>query len=142
MYPIENLVPHSASMLLLDKVLDYGDDWLKAQVEIRKDSMFCENDCVPALVGIEYMAQTIAAFAGKNDKLINKKPSIGLLLGTRKYDSTVDNFPIGTILDIHVEQMYIDNSGLGVFKCKIEAENILVKANINVYHSQDVTSLI
>ena len=38
--------------------------------------------------------------------------------------------------------MYIDDSGLGVFKCKIEAENILVEANINVYHPQDITSLI
>ncbi|MBL4659640.1 MAG: hypothetical protein JKY19_04740, partial [Alcanivoracaceae bacterium] len=111
MYPVEDLVPHSGSMLLLDRVLEYGDDWLKAQVEIRKDSMFCENDSVAALVGIEYMAQTIAAFAGKNDKLINKIPSIGLLLGTRKYDSTVDNFPIGTVLDIHVQEMYIDDSG-------------------------------
>ena len=142
MYAVENLVPHSGSMLLLDRVLEYGDDWLKAQVEIKQDSMFCENDSVAALVGIEYMAQAIAAFAGKNDKLINKKPSIGLLLGTRKYDSTVDNFPIGTVLNIHVQQMYIDDSGLGVFKCKIEAENILVEANINVYHPQDITSLL
>ena len=72
MYSVEDLVPHSGSMLLLDRVLEYGDDWLKAQITIRKDSMFCDNDSVAALVGIEYMAQTIAAFAGKNDKLINK----------------------------------------------------------------------
>ena len=142
MFPMKDLVPHSGEMLLVDKCLDFGDSWLIAQVTIREGCLFCENGKVPALVGIEFMAQTIAAFAGKNDKIANKKPSIGLLLGTRKFESTVDHFVVGAVLKIHVEQLYKDDSRLGVFKCKITADNILVEANLSVYHPDDISLLI
>lgn len=146
MFPINELVPHSGEMLLIDKVVDFGDSWLQSQVTIREDCLFCENSKVPALVGIEFMAQTIAAFAGNQDKTNNKNPSIGLLLGTRLYESTVDHFVLGSVLNIHVEQLYIDDSSLGVFKCKIAAVNqldsVLIKANLNVYHPDDISQLI
>lgn len=145
MYSVSELVPHSGKMLLIDKVLDFGEEWLIAQIIIKKDSMFCENGSVPALVGIEYMAQSIAAFAGKNDKLEEKNPTIGLLLGSRKYVSNVEEFPIGITLIIHVEQIYFENGGLGVFKCKIESEQheeVLIEANINVFHPEDISTLI
>jgi len=142
MYDISQVVPHSGKMLLIDKVIDYEDDWLISQVTIKEDSMFCHNGSVPALVGIEYMAQSVAAFAGKNDKINNKEVSIGLLLGTRKYVSSVSEFPVGSILKIHVQQIYFENLGLGVFKCKIEGKNIFVEANINVYHPKDLSNLI
>jgi len=142
MYDVSQVVPHSGKMLLIDKVIDYKDDWLVSQITIKEDSMFCNNGSVPALVGIEYMAQSVAAFAGKNDKLNNKEVSIGLLLGTRKYVSSVSEFPVGSVLKIHVQQIYFENLGLGVFKCKIEGKNIFVEANINVYHPKDLSNLI
>ena len=63
-YPIDELVPHSGTMSLLDKVVEYGEDWLTAEVTISPETLFLTNDAVPAWVGVEYMAQTIAAFAG------------------------------------------------------------------------------
>lgn len=142
MYDISQLIPHSGKMLLLDSVVDSGEDWLTSQVTIQKESMFCHNGSVSAIIGIEYMAQTIAAFAGKNDKINNQKISIGLLLGTRNYTSSVAEFPIGATLLIHAHQVYFEELGIGVFKCSIEADDILVEANINVYHPNDLSNLI
>ncbi|MCF6318920.1 MAG: hypothetical protein L3J83_06540 [Proteobacteria bacterium] len=143
MYSIDELIPHSGKMLLLDQVVDYGEDWFTTNVTIDANSMFCENNRVAALVGIEYMAQTIAAFAGKNDKINNKEISIGLLIGTRKYSSNVASFPVGCTLEINVQQIYLEEYGLGVFKCKITGDSdILVEANLNVYHPEDIGNII
>ena len=52
-YNIINVVPHGMPMSLLDDIEDYSDTGLVAKVTIRKDSMFCESDGVPAWVGVE-----------------------------------------------------------------------------------------
>src|SRR5437870_2301414 len=97
---IEDLVPHSGSMLLLDAVLDATAESLRAQVTIRPDSMFCGAEGVGAWVGIEYMAQAVAAHAGHLG-LENKEPvRIGFLLGSRRYEATCPSFSIGSVLQV------------------------------------------
>ena len=61
---IRSLLPHSGTMVLLDRVVAADADSLCAEVAIRPDSLFCNADGVGAWVGIEYMAQAIAAHAG------------------------------------------------------------------------------
>ena len=51
-------------MLLLDRVLSYDGECVVCETVLGPDSPFAEQGHVPALVGIEYMAQTIAAGAG------------------------------------------------------------------------------
>ncbi|MGJ8664628.1 MAG: ApeP family dehydratase [Marinicella sp.] len=141
-YCIDELLPHSGKMLLLDKVLDSGDDWLTSQVSIKISSQFVINGAVPALVVIEYMAQTVAALAGIRSKNQSEAVRIGLLLGTRKFDSNVDSIPVGTNLEIHVKEMFIEENGLGVFKCQAQAPGIQVACNLNVYHPENIGDLV
>lgn len=136
-YPIDELVPHSGTMSLLDKVVEYGEDWLTAEVTISPETLFLTNDAVPAWVGVEYMAQTIAAFAGILAKTHQQDVKLGFLLGTRKYISSVSSFPIGTRLLIRVEKELQSDDGLGVFNCSIDADNISVTARLNVFQPKD-----
>ena len=136
-YPIDELVPHSGTMSLLDKVVEYGEDWLTAEVTISPETLFLTNDAVPAWVGVEYMAQTIAAFAGILAKTHQQDVKLGFLLGTRKYTTSVSSFPIGTRLLIRVEKELQSDDGLGVFNCSIDAENISVTARLNVFQPKD-----
>jgi predicted hotdog family 3-hydroxylacyl-ACP dehydratase len=136
-YPIDELVPHSGTMSLLDKVVDHGEDWLTAEVTINPDTLFLTNKAVPAWIGIEYMAQAIAAFAGILAKIHQQDVKLGFLLGTRKYISSVSNFPIGTRLLIRVEKELQSDDGLGVFNCSIDADNITINARLNVFQPKD-----
>ncbi len=136
-YPIDELVPHSGTMSLLDKVVEYGEDWLTAEVTISPETLFLTNNAVPAWVGVEYMAQTIAAFAGILAKTHQQDVKLGFLLGTRKYTTSVSSFPIGTRLIIRVEKELQSDDGLGVFNCSIDAENISVTARLNVFQPKD-----
>src|SRR2546426_3960121 len=83
---IRSLVPHSGPMVLLDRVVSVDEESLCAEVLIRADSMFCAAGGVGAWVGLEYMAQAIAAYAGYGARLRGAPVKIGFLLGSRRYE--------------------------------------------------------
>src|SRR5450830_981789 len=80
---IAMLVPHAAPMLLLDRVLRVDAETLCAEVAIRPDSLFYGERGIGAWVGIEYMAQAIAAYAGYHAQQRGEPVKIGFLLGAR-----------------------------------------------------------
>jgi predicted hotdog family 3-hydroxylacyl-ACP dehydratase len=123
-------------MVLLDRVLAFEESSLVAEVTIRSDSMFCESDGVPGWVGLEYMAQAVAAHAGLQARQRGEPPAIGYLLGTRSYVCEAETFPVGKTLTVHVESLFVE-MGLGAFACRIEADRLLAKATVNVYQPED-----
>ncbi len=129
---IAELIPHSGSMILLDKILEFDEHSLSAELVVRDDTLLGNNKKVPAWVGIEYMAQTIAAYAGIQSKKLGEPINLGFLLGTRRYTSNIDSFDIGTVLTIKITRI-INDDKLGVFDCKIYGSGIEVNANLNVY---------
>ncbi|MFU8789760.1 MAG: 3-hydroxylacyl-ACP dehydratase [Methylobacter sp.] len=133
MSAIVNLIPHSGNMVLLERVIDYDEQSLTAEVVVRADGLLGGDEKnVPAWVGIEYMAQTIAAYAGMMAKQANEPIRLGFLLGTRHYSSTVAAFQVGSIVTIRVEKIMQDDN-LGVFECRILGEGVEVTAKLNVY---------
>ena len=132
-YNIINVVPHGMPMSLLDDIEDYSDKGLVAKVTIRKDSMFCESDGVPAWVGVEYMGQAVAAYAGVKARITNRPVKIGFLVSTRRYESPCSHFPVGTSLSVSVDQITDSTTGLQVFTCRITGKNIEIQANLNVF---------
>lgn len=147
-YRIAELVPHSGTMLLLDNTSLLDDTVhsdahsLTAQVSIRPDSLFATERGVPAWVGIEYMAQTVAAFAGVRAREAGEAIRIGFLVGSRKYSCNTAFFPVDTTLNIQVTEELRAENGLGVFICRItsapnSANMIVAEANLNVFQPDD-----
>lgn len=139
--PIEQLVPHDGAMSLLDRVLAVDAESLDAEVTIRSASMFCDGAGVGAWVGIEYMAQAIAAHAGYTAIQRGEPVMIGYLLGTRRYHSSVPLFPVGSVLRVHVQRAVQGENGLSAFDCRItDAATGADEANgtITVYQPDSV----
>ena len=137
-YDITELVPHAGRMCLLDRVVEYGEDWLRAEVGIGPDSLFAEERGVPAWIGIEYMAQAIAAYGGLLERLNGGEPKIGFLLGSRNYACDADYFTIGQNLSIKVTRELIAENGLNVFACELDGEGLHAQAVVNVFQPDDV----
>lgn len=136
---IKDYIPHRGKMLLLDKLLQADDEQAIASVRIHSESLFLTDKGVPATVGIEYMAQTVAAYSGVKDQQIGQAPKIGLLLGSRRYDSQTDYFRCGDELHIIVQPVYMEDNSLGVFSCRIECEGkTLVTATLNVLQPERI----
>lgn len=129
---IAELIPHSGRMVLLDRIIDFDEQSLCAELTVRDDGLLGDNKSVPAYAGIEYMAQAIAAYAGIQAQQAGEPIKIGFLLGTRRYTSNVGSFAVGTHLNIHIKNIMQDEK-LGVFDCKINATGIEVIANLTVY---------
>ena len=134
--PIAELLPHSPPMVLLDRVVLYEDPRLVTGVTIRQGNPFCENGGVPGWIGIEYMAQSVAAHAGIQAHLRGDAPKIGFLLGTRKYECSVDRFPLQSNLEIVVEPLFVEPE-LGAFSCRIEMGRLVATATINVFQPEE-----
>lgn len=132
MNDVADLIPHSGSMVLLDRIIDYDDQGLTAELVVRGDGLLADHESVPAWAGIEYMAQTIAAYAGMMATQAGEPIRLGFLLGTRRYHSNVAAFKVGSTLTIKVEKIMQDDN-LGVFDCRIQGKSVEVTAKLNVY---------
>jgi predicted hotdog family 3-hydroxylacyl-ACP dehydratase len=49
-------------MILLDKIIEFDERSLSAEIVVRENTLLSNSKEVPSWVGIEYMAQAIAAF--------------------------------------------------------------------------------
>ena len=116
---IHGLVPHSGAMLLLERLLHVDAESACAEVRITAESMFATEDGVGSWVGIEYMAQTIAAFAGYQAQQAGRAVKIGFLLGARRYEAMCGHFAPGSVLRIEAIRALQGENGLGAFECTI-----------------------
>lgn len=142
-YSVLDVIPHDEPMSLLDDIVSYQEECLQARLRIRSDSQFCGDKGVPAYVGIEYMGQAIAAFAGTDARMRDMPITVGFLVGARKYNSNCSVFEVGSTLDVTVERITDAGDGLSVFACAIQGrtpsnELIELSANLNVFVPDDV----
>jgi predicted hotdog family 3-hydroxylacyl-ACP dehydratase len=138
---IHTLVPHSGAMSLLGSLLAADAETLDAQVRITPDSMFCSGGAVGAWVGVEYMAQAVAAHAGFAAFQRGEPVRVGFLLGSRRYACTVPAFAVGSVLNIHVRRALQGDNGLGAFDCRItdgQDGSELASATITVFQPNNV----
>ena len=148
-YAIADVVPHAGSMSLLASIIDGGEEWLRARAVIPADSPFAEpgSDSIPSWVGIEYMAQTIAAWAGVQARQRGEPVKIGFLVGTRRYEPDGPALPLGSELEIHVQQQLAGDNGLGAFECRLTAaaddgRQWQARATLNVFQPDNVEAFL
>lgn len=136
-YAIEDLLPHTAPAILLDKAVGYGEKFAEAEITIRPDLPFYKTGKgIPAHVGLEYMAQCCGVYAGLYGKEQNAPVKMGFLLGTRNFSSTKNWFTEGSVLTIRAEEDF-NHDGMGRFSCSIHCNNETVAtADLTVYQPQ------
>lgn len=133
-WPLAELLPHAGDMILIDRVVAFDDEQIHTQATVQPGGLFNRDDGgLPAWVGIELMAQSVAAFAGCHARRRGDAVELGFLLGTRKFECNVDSFPVGIELDIRGVRSLEDDNGMGVFECHIEAPGIHATARLNVF---------
>lgn len=143
MYEIEQIIKHRKPMRLIDELHSFDEKSASVLVHVSSNCEFydSEKQGVPSYIGIEYMAQCIAAKAGINELESGEQPKLGFLLGTRKYKPNVAYFSTGNTLIVKATQLLEDAEGLSVFECSIvttcQADRVLAKAKINVFQPKD-----
>lgn len=134
LWPIAELLPHAGDMILIDEVLSFDADSIEIRLSVRPGSLFSQADgSLPAWVGIELMAQSVAAYAGCQARQAGMPVQLGFLLGTRNYRCDVERFAAGCELRIKALRSLQDDNGMGVFECHLEGPGIHAEARLNVF---------
>jgi len=130
-----DLLPHDMPLVLVDELIDVQEFSIHCRVTISDKNIFFnhETKTLPAWVGIEFMAQSVAGWSGYHAWKKGNKSPIGFLLGSRKYQAECSDFQRGDILDIFAEQV-LENNGMAVFSCYIESNGQQVASSqLNVF---------
>jgi predicted hotdog family 3-hydroxylacyl-ACP dehydratase len=132
---MEALLPHRPPMILIDRLVDAQEAESTCEVTITPRTLFLESAGVPAYVGLEYMAQAIAAHGGYTSYRAGEPIALGFLLGTPRWQSWCRYFTVGQTLWIHVAHVWGDNEFLR-FHCTITDTTttaLLQQADLNVF---------
>ena len=109
MTPIEkdeliNLLPHKGRMFLLDRAVDVDCDKysIKTQVDVTESSMFYDEALggIPSYVTFEYMAQSISALSGIDNRRRGLPPKVGVILSVSEFKSFIPVLKAGTTVTV------------------------------------------
>lgn len=139
---IAELVSHAGPMLLLERLLEDGDDYVVCEVLVRSDGLFDSGGRVPAWLGIEYMAQTVAAFSGLQARRDQELVKLGYLLGSRRFETNVQHFACGDVLRVTARRLVHDRSGMGAFECEVQGDRAQQSATLSVYQPPDASDFV
>jgi predicted hotdog family 3-hydroxylacyl-ACP dehydratase len=122
-------------MVLLSRVLHHDESQTICSVEIDERAFLCDaNGDVGAWVGLEYMAQCIAAHAGLVGRASGEPPRIGLLLGSRRLIFHTRRFHSNETLLITAQQVWGRGGALVSFDCSVQDDatsDLLVEGRLN-----------
>ncbi|WP_282357982.1 hotdog family protein [Pseudomonas sp. PS01303] len=139
-WPLAELLPHAGDMILIDSIERFDDEQIFTRLTVKSEGLFNLPDgSLPAWVGVELMAQSVAAFAGCHARQKGNPVELGFLLGTRKFECNVEAYPAGTDLTIHGLRSLEDDNGMGVFECHIHGDGIHASARLNVFRPPEAT---
>jgi predicted hotdog family 3-hydroxylacyl-ACP dehydratase len=143
-YTPTELLPHDGNMRLIDTLEDYGPDWVRCSVVVAGRGLFGDEDGkVPGWLGLEYMAQTAAVYAGIEQLQAGAPVTIGLLIGTRRYECSVPYFRTGSRLDVIATLLMRDGDTLAVFDCTVaNGKEVLARAEVKAFRPDDINELL
>ncbi|MFM0098262.1 hotdog family protein [Paraburkholderia nemoris] len=142
--PIETIIPHRGTMLLIDAVNTFSEEALSARAIVHADAWYADADgAMPAWIGIELMAQTIAAHVALLAMRGGGQTRPGVLLGSRSYRALQPSFAGGAQLLIHATELLRSEEGHGAYECTIHHGDVCcAEAVIKVFQPRDFQSFI
>jgi predicted hotdog family 3-hydroxylacyl-ACP dehydratase len=131
-------------MLLIERVSACSDAALTAHATVHADAWYADADgAMPAWIGIELMAQAIAAHVSLLAMRAGGHARPGVLLGSRSYQAHVPTFKRGAALRIDVTEVLRSTEGHGAYECTIDQHGTrCAQAVIKVFQPTDFQTFI
>lgn len=142
--PIEQLLPQRGVMRLLDQVLAADQTMVAAQYRVPRGAWFSNaRDAMPAWIGIELMAQAVAAHVALESWRDGGAARLGVLLGTRAYQASQAEFEADSVLRIEAREVLRTDAGHRAYECLIARQGRpLAQAVVKVFQPDDFNQFI
>lgn len=141
---VRDVLPHRGTMLLLDAIERCSETGIEVSAVARRDAWYADgNGAMPAWIGIELMAQAIAAHVGLLAAHAGSRAKPGVLLGANRYVAHRATFDADTVLRIVARELLRGDEGHGAYECAILAGGqCCAEAVVKVYQPNDFQSFI
>ena len=117
---VAEILPHSGAMVLLARVTSHAGDATVCAAQIEDDALLrSASGDVPAWMGLEYMAQCIAAHSGLLGLAGGDPPRVGFLVGSRRLTFHAHSFRRGQRLTVQARRVWGGTRGMVAFDCSI-----------------------
>ena len=133
--PVASLVPHSGGMIFVGEVLEHDETHTTCAIDVGAGPFCASDGSVGAWVGVEYMAQCVAAHGGLVARAAGEEPRIGLLLGSRRVTLHQPRYSRGERLIARAKRVWGKEDGLVAFDCSLRGEDggLLAEARLNCF---------
>lgn len=134
---LEQILPHAGAMILLSRVLEHESG--RTVCEARAGAHALARDASggqPAWMGLEYMAQCVAAHAGLVGWTQGEPPRMGFLVGVRQVELLARRFRPGQRLVATARHVWGGTQGMVSFDCELadgESGGLLARGRINCF---------
>lgn len=142
--PIEELLTHRGNMLLIDRIIGFEAGGIQVEASVDGEAWYADaHGAMPAWIGIELMAQAIAALVGLAAREKGLPPKQGLLLGTRSFTASVPAFAGNTTLLVTASEVFQEENGLAAFDARIGlAGETVAEATLKVFEPADFKAIL
>ncbi|MBL9099330.1 MAG: hypothetical protein JNL82_00145 [Myxococcales bacterium] len=134
---LQDIIPHRPPMLLIDTFNYCRDHEVSCSVTVRDDALLVVDGKVPALVALEYFAQTVASLYGYMRRHQTGGFEMGMLLGSREITLETDYFHVGDVLHITGVEAF-SAPPISQFRCELRRAGdpaVLARGSISVFAS-------
>jgi 3-hydroxyacyl-[acyl-carrier-protein] dehydratase len=76
---LEQLIPQKRPFVMVDKLLDFSENYIAAGLEVQEDNIFLKDNYFQESGLIEHMAQSVALYTGYQYYLKNEKAPTGYI---------------------------------------------------------------
>jgi predicted hotdog family 3-hydroxylacyl-ACP dehydratase len=133
-WPVSELIRHAAPMILIEGITAATADSLSATATIDANTPFYAGETeLPAWWSVEYLAQGVATLAGIKARCAGRHPPNGFLTGCRRFTCSRPSIPLGTTVEIFVQELVSLDDSLGAYDCRMESEFFNAASRITVY---------
>ncbi len=142
--PVDEVLPHRGTMRLVDEIVACSDEAVAVLATVDPSAWYADADgAMPSWIGIELMAQAIAAHVGLLAMRAGGRARPGVLLGASRYEAHDASFECGARLRIEATELLKSEQGHGAYECTIAAgDRCLAQAVVKVYQPTDFQAFI
>ena len=141
---VDDVLPHRGTMRLVDEIVACDDEAVAVLANVDPQAWYADaQGAMPAWIGIELMAQAIAAHVGLIAMRAGGRARPGVLLGASRYEAHVCSFAPGEQLRIEAKELLKSEEGHGAYECTISADDrCLAQAVVKVFQPTDFHAFI
>ena len=136
--PIEELLPHSGAMVLLDELTRWQRGEAECALRVRERGPFVRGGLVESVVTLEYMAQAVAACLGYEALLGGGAVRVGMVIACKRFEAQLDQLRSGDALRVEVRCIQGSDT-LSHFDCRVwRGSEPVASAVLTLYHAPNL----